>query len=525
MIIAKPYDAEVMRKSLERLGYNALVALWGGETLLETLERETPALVLISLRKNQIGTDDLLTAIRAGRHGKDVPLLLISVPTGVIMSMDQAVALGADTLLLRPLDPADLDQTIKSLWVRDKAAEEVAPVHQGSTEAEDAAGPGHEASTEAEDAASAAEAPTGGDETEPALPHEPLATAVSMEVLPRRGELGDLDIPQLLYRAHREGLTGKLILRREETSKVVFFDDGDPVFATSEQPYDRMGAFLRRQGKITDSQYVEFQRLMRGADERLGSILVRKGFVKPRELTSLVRDHVAEIIYSIFSWSNGEYRIDDAGALVMERIKLESAPVILILEGVRRKYGLHRLRPLVGPPTTQLCALPQAGVRARRYGFTETEVRALEQLDGELTLGQLIETSHRDELGIYQLCYVALLVGLAQRGTAQPGAPEVRISAGAPREGVLDRLRIQSKHAQVCEGTYFNLLGLQTDATGHEVLRAFERLRVDFAPGAIAPEVVEECAEQLREINEVIEEAFRVLQDDALREAYRRSIT
>src|SRR5262249_60549314 len=78
---------------------------------------------------------------------------------------------------------------------------------------------------------------------------------------PQRGSLADTDLAQLLHRVRREGLTGRLRLRRADMDKSIFFEDGIPVFATSNLPHDRLGDLLFRVGMFTRAQYTEGRRV------------------------------------------------------------------------------------------------------------------------------------------------------------------------------------------------------------------------------------------------------------------------
>jgi DnaJ-class molecular chaperone len=61
---------------------------------------------------------------------------------------------------------------------------------------------------------------------------------------------------------------------------------------------------------------------------------------------------------------------------------------------------------------------------------------------------------------------------------------------------------------------------VRRDATAFEVRRAYEAARRDYAPEAFSSEVQREQAEPLREIAVVLDEAYRVLRDDAVRTRY-----
>ncbi len=82
-------------------------------------------------------------------------------------------------------------------------------------------------------------------------------TQIRERGLPDQGELvrGLSDAAMLLAKMFAQASTGRIGFRREDIEKVVFFDQGRPVFASSSEPRDRMGELLVREGKITASQY------------------------------------------------------------------------------------------------------------------------------------------------------------------------------------------------------------------------------------------------------------------------------
>ncbi|HEU4611155.1 MAG TPA: hypothetical protein VFS15_03720, partial [Kofleriaceae bacterium] len=82
-------------------------------------------------------------------------------------------------------------------------------------------------------------------------------TQVRERGLPDSGEIvrGVSDAAMILARMFAISFTGRIGFRRDDVEKVVYFDQGRPVFASSNEPGDRMGELLVREGKITAAQY------------------------------------------------------------------------------------------------------------------------------------------------------------------------------------------------------------------------------------------------------------------------------
>ena len=72
------------------------------------------------------------------------------------------------------------------------------------------------------------------------------------------------------------------------------------------------------------------------------------------------------------------------------------------------------------------------------------------------------------------------------------------------------------------EGDYFAILGLGRDASAHEVARAFERLKREFAPDRFADPLRQELSDALSEIGEVLDELGPVQEAEQALRALRR---
>lgn len=368
-------------------------------------------------------------------------------------------------------------------------------------------------------------ADTGGATTRRRRPSGPPAA---------RGELdAEEDIATLLARAHRERLTGRMTLRRGREEKTIHFDAGRPVFATSNLPHDRMGDLLYREGKITREQHAASRELVAESGRRMGEVLVEKGFLKRRELLPAVRRHIEDIIYSLFSWDSGEWATTPGDSAPGEKIRLSRHPAALVVEGIRRKYGLDALEQRLGPPTAVVSLVDgrDTAELLKEIDLTPIERRAVDKLVGEATLAQVAATSGLDVLTLSQLAFGLVALGVAEVvGGGTGGGTGVWDSGGrAPSlvgatDLAIDRQRLLAKHAHVVEADYFMLLGVRRDATAFEIKRAYEAARRDYAAETFPSEVRRELSTEIDEINALLEEAFLVLSDDHMRTAYRTNL-
>jgi hypothetical protein len=349
-------------------------------------------------------------------------------------------------------------------------------------------------------------------------------TQVRERGLPDTGALvrGVSDAAMLLARMFAQGATGRVAFRREEVETVVFFDRGRPVFASSNEPRDRMGELLLREGKITASQYERCQTVVAESGRRMGEILVDFGYLKRRELLPAVRRHVEDIIYSLFAWERGSYAIMLDGEPCAERIRLSRHAASLILEGIRRKLDRTTLERLIGSTSTVV----EVRDRERLGGIVHLgdlaveERAALAAFDGQADLAHVASTAGVDIADVLPLAWGLCVLGLAIARRTDAELPDESAALVGETDLAIDRERVRARWQLVGEADYFALLGVRRDATGFEIRRAYQSARRDFAADCFPSDLRRELARELDDIAHVLDEAFRVLRDDRLRQTY-----
>ncbi|MGQ9897804.1 MAG: DUF4388 domain-containing protein [Acidobacteriota bacterium] len=192
----------------------------------------------------------------------------------------------------------------------------------------------------------------------PAVTTDPPTAA-----LPTTGPLTTLSVPDLLRRAYSERFTGELLLSRGEERKQIYFETGNIVFAASNQPSDRIGNSLLRQGLITQA---DVDRTLAHVHEgkRFGQALVEAGLMSERDLITNITFQVLDIIYSVFNWTTGTFEFIPGENRVAEELKLKLTTASIILEGVRRiedfsiiRRGLGDLNRFIAPSSSPLLRL------------------------------------------------------------------------------------------------------------------------------------------------------------------------
>lgn len=237
----------------------------------------------------------------------------------------------------------------------------------------------------------------------PAVPRSqpPPPPPAALEELPtgrgstHQGALKD-NLPQLFAAFLQAKETGELGLARGQVRKVVYFEQGMPVFALSNLVADRLGQFLVRAGKIDEETLKHAAEEAHSTEQRTGDVLILMGVLTEQERLYYVGQQIKAILYSLFAWEEGTYQLSFQERARKETIKLDLHPATLCLRGVKKLYKLERMRRLMGadvrPLPSQDPLFSLSDVELQGW-----EAHLLSHCDGNRTVQELIAATGKPE--------------------------------------------------------------------------------------------------------------------------------
>ena len=346
--------------------------------------------------------------------------------------------------------------------------------------------------------------PEGGEERPPSPPaHAEL----------RIGTVDAVPLPRLLALAAQTRMAGRLDFQGD-AARSLYFDGGRVVGATSNAPQERLEEVALRLGMLTRDQHRAAASAVASlSTRRAGVLLLERGYIKPHELTPLVRGRTEEVVFGLFADEGARFRWAPERVPSDERVALEREPLALAVEGVRRRWLQGRLDAVLGGPGTLLSPV-QGAPAPGDLGLSPDERRLLQLADGLRTLDEIVAASPLDPLTTRQILAALALTGALAIRVLQAGRPA---SAAAT---AIDLARVRDKLDQVRRADYFTILGVARGCTPHEVRAAADRLLAEFEPRRFPGHADDDLTARLDEIRDVLQDAREVLADDALREAY-----
>lgn len=212
-----------------------------------------------------------------------------------------------------------------------------------------------------------------------------------MKEIAFQGKLKSISVPDLLTFIGMVKKSGILTVESGNITRKFYWEKGELVFANSTHPDETLGSFLIRHGKITQEQNMKSGMLVEPG-KRQGKILVQMGILTPKQLWWAVKNQVLEIIYGIFSLSEGNFFFEEIEEPTEEKIKLSTSTTNIIMEGIRRLDEWPRIKELI-PDDTVVPTLVPPEFRDNQVKFHEGEIEVMNLVDGKRNIRDIVHVS------------------------------------------------------------------------------------------------------------------------------------
>jgi len=237
-----------------------------------------------------------------------------------------------------------------------------------------------------------------------------------------RGDLRTTALPEMLAVIHQIRVSGVVEATAGEFSKKIFLEGGYVVHASSSDLGDSLGSYLRSSGRISDGQFHAAMQKRAEGKRRLGEVLVEQGVLSPAQVYEAIRDHIENIVWSLFSWEEGEvtFQLGDPDLSGVVRIQVPLRQVIL--QGIKRAANARSLVQRLGGRE----ALFEPHYRFEdliEIALEDQEYRLLSQVDGKRTLYEVCTHGPLAAADNARLLYAFFVLGLIRRAHVDGDKP------------------------------------------------------------------------------------------------------
>jgi len=256
-----------------------------------------------------------------------------------------------------------------------------------------------------------------------------------------KGNLRDFTATQLFNLVNLARKTGALTIKHNDASAHMYFREGKLIYASMAGNDGQITQILLRAGKITPEQsQVVLSRAQLRTDKELGLLLMGSRYTTRQEIVGSVRDYMLDVVYQLFTWSDGQFRFEPDLQPPEDSITVLVDLENVILEGSRRIQESDWLRdevPDLDSMALQFMQRPKS--QLRQINLAVEEWRVISHINPRNNIRQIAQACGMDDFQIRKIVYGLLHAGLVEVMPVQG----VREPARAHLPGRQERRRVE----------------------------------------------------------------------------------
>jgi curved DNA-binding protein CbpA len=337
------------------------------------------------------------------------------------------------------------------------------------------------------------------------------------------GALHDFRLSDVILGLHRSNKTGVLLVAKPPLRKSIYMEKGEMVFASSNDPSDRLGELLMREGKITKEQYAQAGKVSEKSGKRLGAVLVELGWIDAKGLFQSVTKYVENIIEGIFSIKEGEFLFKEGPLPTKEVIKLSLSVGNLIFRGVKKIDDNAYLKNVAPPPDSVIGFSPDPLYLFQDLELNVAEKNILKLIKGKKTVKALISESGMQELDAIRVLNALLSTRMIEVLEASEEAADVTaetVVGKAKKEDYEEMtakiLKLYDEHRSL---GYYGVLGVKETDNNSTIKKAFYNRAKEYHPDKHF-HLPDDMKDKLNTVFTYITTAYTTLMSPDLRRQY-----
>ncbi len=229
------------------------------------------------------------------------------------------------------------------------------------------------------------------------------------------GNLVTVSFPDVLQLLSTGKKTGTLSVSCGSRRKEIAFREGNIIYATSVNANeDLLGNLLLKRGKISKKDLERAITLHKQSGRALGSTLIDMELFDKEEVADCLRMQIEEIVYNLFSWSEGEFSFAEGDAPENVKLLVNLSTMNIIMEGTRRIDEWLEIQKVLPPNDVLLRIRLMPKNKADEVVLSLDEFKIISIINGERTLPDIIEASPVGEFPSCRALYKLIVSGLVE---------------------------------------------------------------------------------------------------------------
>jgi len=355
------------------------------------------------------------------------------------------------------------------------------------------------------------------------------------------GTLSQQLIAEPLHAIHSKAQSGSLVVRRENVTKTLRFEQGFLVDAQSSDPSEALGEMLLRMGRLSPDQLDAASKSGTSA-EALSQALIAMNLVEPTQLAEFRVFHAQEIAYGLFNWVSGSFEFR-SGSESAGKSNLKLALPGLIFEAVRRITNPETVHRGLKGTDRVIRLASQFESKVETVFLKPEEAFVLSRIESSARISEILQISPLGLETTQRTLYGFLATGIAEFVQESPGKRQSPIPATsrAYRSSSAPNFQPEPIDAQEEAGTedmesaqsdvflmldkakaknYYDLLSVSATASPDEIKKSYYSLAKKYHPDRYHQSKSGDLKNALDVIFSTLAQAYDTLKVPATRGSY-----
>jgi len=256
----------------------------------------------------------------------------------------------------------------------------------------------------------------------------------------KEGTLQDVPFSPLLFALAFHKRTTVLEIRRRQVWKKIVLEAGVPIDCRSNLVHETLGRYMVGEGKLSDEDFNASLSRSAARGVPIGEILLEHSLVSAVELFKILQQNLAKKLLDIFTWNEGELRIQDDEASRPDSSLKVKVPQ-LILTGVTKLAPQEEVDMAIGPLVGKRLGIhPDPPFPLDDLRLTQRQSMLTEAIRPGRRMGELAEATGLPVDEITRLLYALSVLGVVVPADTLPkGAVAPALSISPTSTGSLPR--------------------------------------------------------------------------------------
>jgi curved DNA-binding protein CbpA len=303
----------------------------------------------------------------------------------------------------------------------------------------------------------------------------------------------------------------------------MYFRDGAIVHADSADDGAGIIFMLMKSGRLTRAQYDTVHNAMMKTGQKPGAVLVRLGYLRPKELLSAFKQYAEQTVLGLFSLPDGRFTFEERALGPEENMPVKLSTAGLIYRGIKGSVSPTHVMAGLPPPDSLLSRFPDSLTPFRSVEVDDAGRRIISFLQVKRTVGEILALPDIDKMELLKTLSALISMNFIETDSLAKAASPVVKSEEERSVDPKVRAMIEDMHARYQQLGFYGVLDIADTASTAAIKKAYYRAAKKFHPDMHFSLADVGLKAKLSDIFSFVYQAYATLSNGRLRREYDAS--